>query len=375
MSIFESSLFIHHLFGLPYNMASSATAIDIDDGDSNLTTLNSGDTPTNPWSNDTPQIQALQRALGDKIQYQQVLDSIPQDHRIKINSVRYITYEPYRTPREVKDALIGLCTHTSQDTEAAVQPFTVEGGMKEFQGWLTKQVSAAGMRSKKRSRPIVEGVDTPAEADDQLPSKRQKATISSPRTQTVSSVDDQDAGIEPTLPDLDHNVDGSSIANERSREEQNSYSRNNRINVPPTQSPLSEAKVNEPRCQTLGHQRPESNLAPFTSTKVTGALANAHNTSPLPTASRSAGQACYASTLALSSRGQEPQGSYQPNTWSAMLIVEGYRPRASAQSYDRPMDQGEATHHYVWPEATSKPNPTEPALKSSSFIYKFPTRL
>ncbi|KAG4427482.1 hypothetical protein IFR05_017035 [Cadophora sp. M221] len=75
-------------------MASLATAIDINDDDSDLTTLNSGDTPTNPWSNDTPQIQAFQRALGDKIQYQQVLDSIPQDHQIKVKSIRFITYEP-----------------------------------------------------------------------------------------------------------------------------------------------------------------------------------------------------------------------------------------------------------------------------------------
>lgn len=45
MSIFESSLFIHLLFKLPYNMASFTIAINIDDGDSNLTTLNSRDTP------------------------------------------------------------------------------------------------------------------------------------------------------------------------------------------------------------------------------------------------------------------------------------------------------------------------------------------
>lgn len=102
--ILDSLLSIHHLLELPYSMASLATAIDINDGDFDLTTLNSGDTPTNPWSNDTPQIQAFQRALGNKIQYQQVLDSIPQDHQIKVKSIRFITYKPYRTPREVKDA-------------------------------------------------------------------------------------------------------------------------------------------------------------------------------------------------------------------------------------------------------------------------------
>lgn len=102
----EPSLLTLSFINYYSTMASPSTAIDVDinDNDSDLTTLNTGDTPTDPWSNDTPQIQAFHRALGNKIQYQQILDAIPGEHKVKVKTIRFIKYSPYRTPREIKDA-------------------------------------------------------------------------------------------------------------------------------------------------------------------------------------------------------------------------------------------------------------------------------
>ncbi|KAG4427448.1 hypothetical protein IFR05_017070, partial [Cadophora sp. M221] len=68
-------------------MASPSNLIDIDDDNtSDLTTLQSGDTPTDPFNNEAPAIQALFQAT-EKAQYQRALSAIPREHQVKINGV------------------------------------------------------------------------------------------------------------------------------------------------------------------------------------------------------------------------------------------------------------------------------------------------
>ena len=76
--------------------------IDINDDDSILTPLESGDTPTLP-ADEEPTIQALTEAK-DEATYNHVLATIPREHKIKVKGIQYIRYEPYRKKKSKKTA-------------------------------------------------------------------------------------------------------------------------------------------------------------------------------------------------------------------------------------------------------------------------------
>ncbi|PVH72106.1 hypothetical protein DL98DRAFT_596359 [Cadophora sp. DSE1049] len=83
-------------------MASPINSININNDDaSDLITLHSGDTPTDPFNSEAPLIQALFKASEDA-EYQRALDAIPRDHRIKIGGIWYILYTYYRKKTEKK---------------------------------------------------------------------------------------------------------------------------------------------------------------------------------------------------------------------------------------------------------------------------------
>jgi hypothetical protein len=72
------------------------------DTQSELTTLESGDTPTLP-SDESPTIQALFQAHNDTA-YKLALARIPTYHRIKLKGVHYVKYNPYRSKKSKRSA-------------------------------------------------------------------------------------------------------------------------------------------------------------------------------------------------------------------------------------------------------------------------------
>jgi hypothetical protein len=72
---------------------------DNDDAQSELTSLHSGETPTLP-SDELPTIKALDQAATNT-EYELCVARIPRDHKIKVGSVLYVRYDPYR-PRNSK---------------------------------------------------------------------------------------------------------------------------------------------------------------------------------------------------------------------------------------------------------------------------------
>ena len=76
----------------------SVTGRDSDNG-SELTTLVSGDTPTLP-GHEQPSIRVLFEAHDDAT-YDLAVARIPRDHRVQVNGIWYVRYEPYRHRRSL----------------------------------------------------------------------------------------------------------------------------------------------------------------------------------------------------------------------------------------------------------------------------------
>jgi len=79
--------------------SSNPPVIDLDADDDDLTSLHSGETPTLP-SDEAPTIKALADAATEA-EYQLCVGKIPRNHKVKIGSILYVQYEPYR-PRNSK---------------------------------------------------------------------------------------------------------------------------------------------------------------------------------------------------------------------------------------------------------------------------------
>lgn len=84
-------------------MATSTTPIELDDADSSsiLTSHKTGETPTDPFNNEAPEIRALMAAKA-KAEYQEALGRIPRAHRKRIGSQWYVIYDYYRQRNEKK---------------------------------------------------------------------------------------------------------------------------------------------------------------------------------------------------------------------------------------------------------------------------------
>lgn len=76
--------------------------IDLDDDQSDLTTAVSGDTPTLPGE-ESPTIQGLLTAKDDA-SYDLLCAQIPSANRVKIRSVTYVKYDPYRIKKSKRSA-------------------------------------------------------------------------------------------------------------------------------------------------------------------------------------------------------------------------------------------------------------------------------
>jgi hypothetical protein len=75
---------------------STNLVIDLDPDDD---ALHSGETPTLP-ADEAPTIKALLNAANDS-EYDLCIAQIPRDHKLRINGVTYVKYDPYR-PRKSK---------------------------------------------------------------------------------------------------------------------------------------------------------------------------------------------------------------------------------------------------------------------------------
>jgi hypothetical protein len=98
-------LHIHDFFDLQlYYRFINMSSVDNADIDTQpeLTTLESGDTPTLP-SDESPTIQALFQAHNDTA-YKLALARIPTYHRIKLKRVHYVKYNPYRSKKSKRSA-------------------------------------------------------------------------------------------------------------------------------------------------------------------------------------------------------------------------------------------------------------------------------
>lgn len=76
--------------------------IDLDDDQSDLTTAVSGDTPTLPGE-ESPTIQGLLTAKDDA-SYDPLCAQISSANRVKIRSVTYVKYDPYRIKKSKRSA-------------------------------------------------------------------------------------------------------------------------------------------------------------------------------------------------------------------------------------------------------------------------------
>jgi len=76
-------------------------AIDVDT-DSELTTLHTGDTPTldDGEHRDIMALDAAQEA-HDHAEFDLIVARMPSNHRLKVNGIQYIIYDPYR-PKKSK---------------------------------------------------------------------------------------------------------------------------------------------------------------------------------------------------------------------------------------------------------------------------------
>ena len=79
--------------------SSNPPVIDFNTNDNDLTSLHSSETPTLP-SDKAPIIKALADATT-KAEYQLCVGKILRNHKVKIGSILYVQYEPYR-PRNSK---------------------------------------------------------------------------------------------------------------------------------------------------------------------------------------------------------------------------------------------------------------------------------
>ncbi len=70
-----------------------------------LTTLESGETPTLD-DGESPTIKALlaAQAAHDDAEFNLVVARMPSDHRIKVNGIHYVLYEPYRPCKSKRKA-------------------------------------------------------------------------------------------------------------------------------------------------------------------------------------------------------------------------------------------------------------------------------
>ena len=95
-------IFLTYCFLLYYFIKiASQDTIDID-SESDLTTLNSGETPTLPGG-EPVSIKALLTAQ-DNLEFELAYARLPTEHRLKVRGTKYCRYEPYKQKRSIKDA-------------------------------------------------------------------------------------------------------------------------------------------------------------------------------------------------------------------------------------------------------------------------------
>jgi hypothetical protein len=82
--------------------AAHPVELDNETQSDHLTTLESGETPTLD-DGESPTIKALlaAKAARDDAEFNLVVARMPSDHRIKVNGIHYVLYDPYR-PRKSK---------------------------------------------------------------------------------------------------------------------------------------------------------------------------------------------------------------------------------------------------------------------------------
>ena len=79
--------------------SSNPLIINLNTNNDDLTSLHSSETLT-LLSDEAPIIKALADAVTEA-EYQLYVDKIPRNHKVKIESILYVQYEPYR-PRNSK---------------------------------------------------------------------------------------------------------------------------------------------------------------------------------------------------------------------------------------------------------------------------------
>lgn len=96
------SYFIYDTTGSKCTIDMSSTIGFDTDSQSELTTLESEDTPT-VLNDESPTIQALLTACDDAA-YSLIVARIPREHRLKLHGIHYIRYEPYRSKKSKRSA-------------------------------------------------------------------------------------------------------------------------------------------------------------------------------------------------------------------------------------------------------------------------------